>query len=452
MFLTQLAAIAMRRSGVATPPLSENEWNTLIVGMTDRAREPWCLVVDDMSKPAFFQPPVPEGDVSGWKEVETPDGLDLLVTAKSHDVKTCLINASDAEAWAYAICSVQTMQGYPGRGYNGISRMNGGYGNRPRVGLSPSLAMGERFLRDVTVLLDEWPALLTRGFRDDGVALVWCLPWDGSESFALNALSPHFIEICQRLRIIFDNGALTGRRTTSSARRCAPEVQHGDVGDPWCPIERESAEALTVGPRGYDYRLLVDVLFANRFAPGAAQRVRTSDSDGLLLWVNALARGQGKTEGLHERILPLSSVVQRRLLAREQQQGLGQRARDRVQRAEEMRSKVLFPAIRLLALGEALPEGRFEARVDECFFHALFGSADWADDIARRDWEDRLLRIAESELNRAIERVPLSDAVRWRAVTSATRVLWGCMKKRFPDAFERRRGPFETTATEAESA
>ena len=36
----------------------------------------------------------------------------------------------------YALVTLQTTQGYPGRGYTRVARMKGGYGNRPRVGLA----------------------------------------------------------------------------------------------------------------------------------------------------------------------------------------------------------------------------------------------------------------------------------------------------------------------------
>ena len=87
-------------------------------------------MVEDLSRPAFLQPPVPEGELrkppkknkkngkrkpgDDWKGCRTPDDLDVLVTSKKHDVKDELVAPTDLEAWAYALCSLQTMQGYPG--------------------------------------------------------------------------------------------------------------------------------------------------------------------------------------------------------------------------------------------------------------------------------------------------------------------------------------------------
>src|SRR3954453_17631660 len=60
MFLTQLAAIALRRAGQSDPRRSDADGAPLLLGLTAGDHDPWSLVVNDLSKPAFFQPPVPE--------------------------------------------------------------------------------------------------------------------------------------------------------------------------------------------------------------------------------------------------------------------------------------------------------------------------------------------------------------------------------------------------------
>ena len=60
-FLVQLGAMAMHRANVDTPPDTAGEWENLIRGLTPEPDypddEPWRLVVDDITKPAFMQPP-----------------------------------------------------------------------------------------------------------------------------------------------------------------------------------------------------------------------------------------------------------------------------------------------------------------------------------------------------------------------------------------------------------
>jgi CRISPR system Cascade subunit CasA len=431
MFLAQLAAIALRRAGLSDARVGEDEWRQLLLALTGGAHEPWALVVEDLAKAAFFQPPVPEGTLDGWKTSEHPDDIDILVTAKAHDVKPSLIASGELEAWAYALVTLQTMQGYPGRGYTRIARMKGGYGNRARVGYSPSLELGARFIRDVQVLLGAWESLASSGFRDDGTSLVWTVPWDGRGSLARDALSPHFIEVCWRVRLC---GRIRVRclYTTTSDRRCLSEVEDGDLGDPWIPIEREGG-ALTVGRRGFDYRLLVRLLAEDEFAAPAAQQLLPGDDESMLLLASALARGQGKTEGLHERSLPVRGRARWRLGSLPERQALARRATDWVVIAEKLRSKVLYPALRRIALGDHVPDDRFNQRVDEQFFDRLFGSLEQTDDEARPAFETWLEVVAWQELQEAIDRCSLADAQRLRAISVAEGLFKACLHKHFPD-------------------
>lgn len=429
MFLTQLAVLALHHAGQSDPRLVEDAWCDLLLGLTEGMHEPWCLVVDDLAQAAFLQPPVPEGALDGWKTRAAPDDIDVLVTAKAHDVKASLIPGNDVEAWVYALVTLQTTQGYPGRGYTGIARMKGGYGNRPRVGLAPNHSLAERFLRDVAVLHDAWPALTARGFSDNGVGLVWTQPWDGRASLPLNELAPHFIEVCWRVRCGSDAGRVFCRYTTTENRRCVPEVSNGDVGDPWGPVARD-AGLLTVGRRGFHYDLLRRLLFENDFEPAAAQSLRAGDSDLVLLIASAFARGQGKTEGLHERVLTLTGPIRRRLGQPDSRAVVGRRAEDRVASTEAMYRKVLYPALKQLG---AVADDGFDARVDEIFFEHLFVTLDDSDEDARLAWERVLRDLAEAELAHAISRCALPIARRFKVLSAAHGIFAGCLKKNFPD-------------------
>jgi CRISPR system Cascade subunit CasA len=89
-FLVQLAAMAMHESGREKIEGDENEWAGRLRTLTkDYPKdEPWCMVVEDLSKPAFMQTPVPEGDLISYKnKVTIPDEIDTLILAKDHDVK-----------------------------------------------------------------------------------------------------------------------------------------------------------------------------------------------------------------------------------------------------------------------------------------------------------------------------------------------------------------------------
>ena len=212
-------------------------------------------------------------------------------------------------------------------------------------------------------------------------------------------------------------------------RRCVPEVENGDVGDPWAPIERD-AGMLTVGSRGFHYNLFRRLLFENDFEPAAAQRIRADDPDPALFIASALCRGQGKTEGLHERVLALAGPIRWRLGRPDARTAVGRRAGDRVVSAEAMRSKVLYPALKKLG---AVAEDDFDARVDGLFFDHLFATLDDADEDARLGWERLLLDVAQAEMQRAISRCALPSARRFKVTSAAEGMFAGCLRKNFPD-------------------
>lgn len=435
MFLTQLAAIALHRAGRSDPRLPEEEWRHLLLALTEEHDEPWSLVVDDLSKPAFFQPPVPENSLAGWTAHDSPDDIDVLVTSKTHDVKAELILPNDIEAWAYAAVTLQTMQGVYGQGKYGIARMKKGYGNRPRVGISPDQSLPSRFSRDLGVLLTSWPRLIEAGYRDDGLALVWIEPWDGRTSLTRRDLSPHFIEVCRRIRCSMKGAGVCCADTTSRARRCLATVddETGDVGDPWIPIEKATRGALTIGKNGFHYDRLAELLFGGDFEPAAAQRLQDGDGDPVLFVLSALVRGQGKTEGLHERTLALSGPARLKLGQADGRTTLGKRASGRVAAAAKVRSKVLYPALKQLALGGKPEPDDLDASIDDVFFDHLFETLPLTDDEARLAFDERLRELAWRELQRAIDRSGVSDARRFKAISGAERMFQNCLRKNFPD-------------------
>ena len=139
-FLAQLGVLALVRAGKTDPLQDESGWRELLRLLTPGFPddEPWCLVVEDSTRPAFMQCPAPEG-LSAYKKPRiAPDDLDLLATAKNHDVKSSMASQGEADDWLFALISLQTMSGYLGAGNHRIARMNGGYSSRPCLGLAPA--------------------------------------------------------------------------------------------------------------------------------------------------------------------------------------------------------------------------------------------------------------------------------------------------------------------------
>src|SRR5262249_12814458 len=104
-FLVQVATLARQKAGIGELPDEEETWRRLLANLTPEwpNGEPWSLVIDDAANPALLQPPVPGADLAAFKHVGTPDGLDMLITAKNHDLKAERMRVAAAEDWLFAL-------------------------------------------------------------------------------------------------------------------------------------------------------------------------------------------------------------------------------------------------------------------------------------------------------------------------------------------------------------
>ena len=449
-FLVQLAAMAVAREAGGTMPSDARGWRDALVGLAEGDDAAWHLVVPDVSRPAFLQSPVPTGtlDEAGYKaDVPTPDQLDVLITSKSHDVKARRIRHPRPEHWIYALLTLQTMEGFLGRGNYGIVRMNGGFGNRPLVGLANGLSWGARFRRDVDVLRSERENLADR-YTLDGHALLWTEPWDGAKDSAipLEDCDPYFLEICRRVRFRQENGSLVCWRANTKGQRVdAPDSLNGDTGDPWTPIEKSGGKALTLPGEGYTYDRLQDIVFEGEYARPPALQFRDSDEGHVYLVARALVRGQGKTEGLHHRIVPIPASTSSWLREKSRREQLAQRARDRVELVQETQRSVLYPAIGTLLGGgntDAIEFGdvapwldAFDRTVDARFFESLWASVEMSDTEALEQWQSLLWDEAQTQFEDAEDHAPSSSARYWRARSSARSIFHGAARNTLSYAF-----------------
>jgi len=452
-FLVQLAAIALAGNGEQGLVTSASRWRELLLALTDGDELPWCLVVDDVLQPAFMQSPVPEGSlkVAGYKaDIITPDDLDILVTSKNHDVKTHRITHPRIEHWIYALITLQTMEGFLGQGNYGIVRMNGGFGNRPMVGMTSNLKWGARFQRDVVVLLSARLRLAEEyNYNLEGIALLWLLPWDGSKSggLPLDRCDPLFIETCRRIRFTYDNDTLCClRANTKSTRVAAPEGIEGVIGDPWTPIDKENVKALTLGERGFSYRILHEILFTGKYAESLTLKTTAAERDGAFVTATTLVRGQGKTGGWHNRVIPVPSKAIRLFGSGSQRKELATRAQEQVDIASNVQKLVLYPALRALlnaGSNEKVDSGKlnrwtsaYDADVDDVFFQQLWDSLDLIRDEARLRWQQQLFDFAHKQLEGAIKSTPLPSIRRYRATSAAESIFYGSAHKHLEKLFQ----------------
>ena len=445
-FLGQLGALALRREGRETPPSDPDAWRAMLAELAP-----------DAADSALLQAPTCRLD-EFRPYAATPDALDLLVTAKNHDLKQSRAIGGSPHLWLYALVNLQTQQGYSGRGQPGVARMNGGFASRVLVDRRPGSRWGPRVVRAIRMLLARREGVLES--MDDqvyrargGLALTWVRAWDTDEMLSLSELDPYFIEVCRRVRLIeAGHGSLAARVRPAAKRRTDAKAFFGNVGDPWIPLDlrKDPPTALTVGGGGFDYRLVQRILFRGGESrkPLALGALPGESGKNSQIHLAALVRGQGKTEGFHERVIPLPASVQLSVGADpddDDEASMAKLSDEMVTLAGSTR-KVLRQAITVYLQGpehpnfkkmDAAPVVRqFDRQTDNQFFDFLFAAP--AEDFvsARRKWQVVLRTTATRLAKDAWGRLSPPGARREKAQFASESVLFGGLRKQLPDAFE----------------
>lgn len=443
-FLVQIAALALHRAGREQVFGTAGEWRDALLALTPDQPDgaAWSLL-SPLDQPALLQPPVPEGSLKSWKTVPTPDALDMLVTSKNHDLKGERMQQARPEEWLLGLVSLQTQEGFLGAGNYGISRMNGGFASRPGLGVLPRGGWGKRWQRDVGVLLTERESIaaVEELSVDGGHSLIWLLPWDGKTSLSFVSLDPFYIEVCRRIRLAEHEGGLIAQAIGSKAPRIQAKEREGRTGDAWVPIVVAGDKALTITRDGFDYKRMSELLFdESQYRKPVAQRIRGSDGQcGLQVLAQGVTRGQGKTEGYHERRVSISSKTAG-FLSRGETDLPAKTAAARVEAIGELR-KLLWGALCvLLRNGDGKDASdpqkdragfyaqRFEQAEDARFFDDLAEAIEADEGDRNAIFENWLLACfarAETSLRVAFPAAPRSGIQRYRAQAAALRYLHG---------------------------
>jgi CRISPR system Cascade subunit CasA len=204
------------------------------------------------------------------------------------------------------------------------------------------------------------------------------------------------------------------------------------------PVDTAAAKALTIGSRGFDYKLAKELLLGTKFSkPPTQMWLSTDDTEGVYLIAQAVARGQGKTEGYHERRIPVSRKVRQAFLTKNTDE-LAKLADERIAAIAEVR-KMLWAALAVLFGNGAKDESGkdkdasdavkeranlfaqpFEAQCDVRFFTELIDEIE-ADDreAVREKWLLALAERAKRVLQSAFDAGPRSGQLRYRAQSAA---------------------------------
>jgi CRISPR system Cascade subunit CasA len=301
-------------------------------------------------------------------------------------------------------------------------------------------------------------------FDQDGLALVWLRPWTGASSLQPTELDPYFIEICRRVRLVSHGARLSALAAGSKVARISfGKDAKGLTGDPWTPTENKDGEvkALTIDARGFTYKRMADILFEKGFRHAPLQQIGRSDPQGCsyVLICRALARGQGKTEGLHERriVVPPKAVGYWRSHTLEP---LALLAQDRIEQAGKMRGALRYALMMLFQSGPERTNFKqrhkpsedragsfldmFEAEIDRDFFERLFEEIEIGGDTdeslaaqrsVRTKWLIDLRARAEAILKAAEAGSPTSAVRHYRSWVRADQAFKGAFLAAFRNPY-----------------
>jgi CRISPR system Cascade subunit CasA len=430
-FLAQLGAIATEDRDV---PDSEDGWRVALSALADEAA--WSLYTEDLSKPAFMQPPVPEGTLEGFDKIHVTE-YDVPVLSKNHALKTRRMHDPKPENWAYLLVNVQTT-GFYSPGGRRTSRMNGSYGSRPFFGLTPSLRLGSWIMHDIQMLkrhIEEIGQYIV-DFQREVTPLLWTVPWDGSKSIDLEKLHPLYIDCPRRIR----QGEAWKKKSTAT-ERVTGDV-NGQTGDPWAPVNTNENKVLNPSRNAFEYRQLADILFGDTYRRPVSFKETTK---GYVVCRAVTGEQGGRVHNL-QRIIPFSN-------RRRGWDKIEEEAGTRIEKAgqaasvfsdaldwlfcedvEEGPESGLMSAYKRQKRDE--PEKPYDrqknalhSRIDHRFFDRLFDAPDLDDAQRSQFWETVLVDALRAQWKDAKQLCPAND--RWHRRARAQSVFDGRLRSEF---------------------
>jgi len=204
--------------------------------------------------------------------------------------------------------------------------------------------------------------------------------------------------------------------------------------------------ALTVSEQGFSYHKLHEILFTGHYERPLALKTTSAEKNGAFVTATALVRGQGKTGGWHNRVIPVPSKAIHLLNSSSERKELSMRAQEQVDIASDVQKYVLYPALRnLLSAGsnekvESVKLYRwtnaYDADVNDVFFPRLWESLELTRDEARLRWQKQMFDFAHNQLEEAINSTPLPSIRRYRAISAAESIFYASARKHLDKLFQ----------------
>lgn len=430
-FLAQLGAIATENR---TMPASEGGWREALSALA--CHEAWNLYTEDLSKPAFMQPPVPEESIDPFldgdeiRQIDVTE-YDIPSLSKNHGLKKNRITVSDAEHWAYMLTNVQTSDTYGGRGHKMSSRAMEG---RSFLATTPSLRLGPWIMHDVERMHRHTVAVTDRYSYDlSGFALLWTIRW--GEPLALSQLHPWYIDCCRRIR----KGDVWMVATTDNMR--VEEPSNGQTGDPWAPINANENKVLRPRDDTFRYDNLSSLLFTGGYIrpPGFSEV-----DDGYIVF-RAMPKDYTERTSIRERIIHLYNGTSDDPFETPDESQIAAEARQRVKKggqaalmfsdaldwlfckdAQEGPSSGLMSAYKKQNPDEPSKaydrqKNALHSRIDQNFFSQLFDAPDMDDAERYTFWETVLVDALRAQWKNAKLLCPAKD--QWQRLARAQSTL-----------------------------
>jgi CRISPR system Cascade subunit CasA len=442
-FLAQLGAIATEDRPM---PETKEDWRKALLDQASEAA--WNLQTDDLSKPAFMQPPVPKksGDsrkesVSDWDEIHVTE-YDVPVLSKNHALKKHRMHSPKPEQWAYMLVNVQT-SGFYSPGGRSHSRMASRTASRPFFGTTPSLEIGDWIMHDVERLRRYADKIEEHYEYNRNVPpLLWTVQWEEGETLSLADLHPLYVDCSRRIR----RKETWKKKSTDADRIDGIKTHKGLTGDPWTPIDdtNEDPQALNARRKHFRYRGLSQILFGRDYElPPGFRDV----GDGFVV-CRAITGVKGKRNYTLERVIHFTQKESVNPFAENDdttESAVAREAKTRVQEAETAVS-ILSDALDWLFCEDVEegprsglmsaykrqkpnePEKAYDrqqnalhSRIDQRFFDRLFQAPDYDKSERRSHWQDLLVDQLRKQWEEAKTMCPSSN--RWNRLAEAESII-----------------------------
>ena len=324
-FLAQTGAAALELAGAREIPEDEAHWLQLLEALTGHpGHEPWQLIHEDLTAPAFLQPPTmnPDSILNSRLEAPTPGSLDILASSKNHEVKRNTVRNAEPQDWFMALVSLQTQENYSGSGRKGISRIQNGEVSRPALSIMPlERNFGLEVRRDILALQQALPAIreeYPRYPHRGGTATPWTIPWEGAPEETLTQESLHalYVDLSRRVRLITRNGRISALYTGTKGIRIE-RPRGGLTGDPWAPVNTTTKSILKMNrPGEFTYQRISQLLFSEHWQRPPLLEPTPAElevREPMRVVARCIPRKQGRTFGYQERHLTARPSLQHAL-------------------------------------------------------------------------------------------------------------------------------------------